>query len=44
VDDAREVDVLRTADGEITYQRCSRGHHQVRHGCGRTMEMYGPVV
>jgi Fur family ferric uptake transcriptional regulator len=44
--DAREVDVLRTADGETTYRRCSKGHHHhlVCRGCGRTVEVDGPAV
>ena len=44
--DAEEVDVLRTADGETAYRRCSRGHHHhlvCRH-CGRTVEVDGPAV
>jgi Fur family ferric uptake transcriptional regulator len=44
--EADEVDVLRTADGEAVYRRCSRGHHHhlvCRH-CGRTVEVEGPAV
>lgn len=44
--DAGEVDVLRTAEGEAAYRRCSRGHHHhlvCRH-CGRTVEVEGPAV
>jgi Fur family ferric uptake transcriptional regulator len=44
--EAGEVDVLRTADGEAVYRRCSRGHHHhlvCRH-CGRTVEVDGPAV
>lgn len=44
--DAHEVDVLRTADGESAYRRCSSGHHHhlvCRH-CGRTVEVDGPAV
>jgi Fur family ferric uptake transcriptional regulator len=36
-----EVDVLRTADGEAVYRRCSSGHHHhliCRH-CRRTVEV-----
>jgi Fur family ferric uptake transcriptional regulator len=44
--DAHEVDVLRTADGETAYRRCSRGHHHhlVCRSCGRTVEVDGPAV
>ena len=44
--DAQEVDVLRTADGETAYRRCSRGHHHhlVCRSCGRTVEVDGPAV
>lgn len=44
--DAGEVDVLRTADGEAVYRRCSSGHHHhlVCRGCGRTVEVEGPAV
>ncbi len=40
------VDVLRTADGEAVYRRCSRGHHHhlVCRECGRTVEVEGPAV
>jgi Fur family ferric uptake transcriptional regulator len=44
--DADQVDVLRTADGEAAYRRCSVGHHHhlvCRH-CGRTVEVDGPAV
>jgi Fur family ferric uptake transcriptional regulator len=43
---AGEIDVLRTAEGESVYRRCSRGHHHhlvCRH-CGRTVEVDGPAV
>ena len=35
--DSGEVDVLRSGDGEVTYRRCSTGHHHhlVCRGCGR---------
>ncbi|MDP9394535.1 MAG: transcriptional repressor [Actinomycetota bacterium] len=44
--DAGEVDVLRTADGEAVYRRCSSGHHHhlVCRSCGRTVEVEGPTV
>ena len=44
--DSAEVDVLRTADGETGYRRCSSGHHHhlVCRGCGRTVEVDGPAV
>ena len=44
--EAHEVDVLRTADGETAYRRCSRGHHHhlVCRSCGRTVEVEGPAV
>ncbi|MGW7686062.1 Fur family transcriptional regulator [Kribbella sp. NPDC054772] len=44
--DSREVDVLRTADGETAYRRCSQGHHHhlVCRICGRTVEVEGPAV
>ncbi|MCG6493531.1 Fur family transcriptional regulator [Kitasatospora sp. A2-31] len=44
--DAGEVDVLRTADGEAVYRRCSSGHHHhlVCWHCGATVEVEGPAV
>lgn len=44
--DAHEVDVLRRADGEAVYRRCSTGHHHhlVCRTCGRTVEVEGPAV
>jgi Fur family ferric uptake transcriptional regulator len=44
--DSRDVDVLRTADGETAYRRCSKGHHHhlVCRNCGRTVEVEGPAV
>jgi Fur family transcriptional regulator, ferric uptake regulator len=44
--DSHEVDVLRTADGETAYRRCSSGHHHhlVCRNCGRTVEVEGPAV
>ena len=41
-----EVDVLRTADGEAVYRRCSTGHHPhliCRH-CHRTVEIDSSAV
>jgi Fur family ferric uptake transcriptional regulator len=45
--DAGEVDVLRQADGEAVYRRCStvrHHHHLVCRDCGRTVEVDGPAV
>jgi len=44
--DSGEVDVLRNADGEAAYRRCSQGHHHhlVCRRCGRTVEVEGPAV
>lgn len=44
--DSGEVDVLRHADGEAAYRRCSTGHHHhlVCRTCGRTVEVEGPAV
>jgi Fur family ferric uptake transcriptional regulator len=44
--DAHEVDVLRMADGESVYRRCSTGHHHhlVCRDCGRAVEVEGPAV
>jgi Fur family ferric uptake transcriptional regulator len=44
--DSGEVDVLRSGDGEVTYRRCSTGHHHhlVCRMCGRTVEVDGPAV
>lgn len=44
--DADEVDVLRQADGEAVYRRCSTGHHHhlVCRTCGATVEVEGPTV
>lgn len=44
--DSGEVDVLRHADGESVYRRCSTGHHHhlVCRQCGRTVEVEGPAV
>ncbi len=39
-----EVDILRTAEGETAYRRCSSGHHHhlVCRACGRAVEVEGP--
>jgi Fur family ferric uptake transcriptional regulator len=45
--DAGEVDVLRTADGESVYRRCSSDdhhHHLVCRSCGKAVEVEGPAV
>ena len=44
--DHGEVDVLRSADGEASYRRCSGSHHHhlVCRGCGATVEVEGPAV
>ena len=44
--DAGEVDMLRTADGEAIYRRCSTTHHHhlVCRSCGMTVEVDGPAV
>lgn len=44
--DSGEVDVLRNPDGEMSYRRCSGGHHHhlVCRSCGRTVEVSGPAV
>ncbi len=44
--EAREVDLLRTEAGEVTYRRCSGTHHHhlVCRGCGATVEVEGPAV
>jgi Fur family ferric uptake transcriptional regulator len=44
--DTGDVDVIRTADGEAAYRRCSTGHHHhlVCRSCGRTVEVSGPAV
>ena len=41
-----EVDVLRSADGEAVYRRCSDSHHHhlVCRQCGATVEVEGPAV
>ena len=44
---AAEVDVLRSAEGEVVYRRCTSGehhHHLVCRTCGRTVEVAGPAV
>jgi Fur family ferric uptake transcriptional regulator len=44
--DGGDVDVLRSADGEAVYRRCSATHHHhlVCRSCGRTVEIDGPAV
>lgn len=44
--EAGEVDVLRSADGEASYRRCSSTHHHhlICRACGRTEELTGTVV
>ena len=42
-----DVDMMRTADGEAVYRRCSTDrhhHHLVCRACGRTVEVEGPAV
>jgi Fur family ferric uptake transcriptional regulator len=41
-----EVDAIRNVDGEMSYRRCSGGHHHhlVCRNCGRTVEVTGPTV
>ena len=45
VDDG-QLDVLRSADGEAGYRRCSPSHHHhlVCRSCGRTVEVADPPV
>ncbi len=45
VDDG-QLDVLRGADGEAAYRRCSPSHHHhlVCRSCGRTVEVADPPV
>ena len=45
--DAGELDLLRSAEGETVYRRCSseaHHHHLVCRKCGRTVEVEGPDV
>lgn len=45
--DSGQVDVLRTAEGEALYRRCSRRehhHHLICRVCGATVEIDGPTV
>lgn len=39
--EAREVDVLRTPEGELSYRQCSAGHHHhlICRLCGRAVEV-----
>ena len=44
--DAGQVDVIRAADGEARYRRCTPEHHHhlVCRSCGRTLEVDSPAV
>jgi Fur family transcriptional regulator, ferric uptake regulator len=44
--DSGELDSIRNTDGEMSYRRCSGGHHHhlVCRNCGRTVEVTGPTV
>lgn len=45
--DGGEVDVLRTASGELVYRRCAsteHHHHLVCRRCGAAVEIEGPAV
>jgi Fur family ferric uptake transcriptional regulator len=45
--EAGEVDVMRPADGEARYRRCTavdHHHHLVCRSCGLTVEVAGPAV
>lgn len=44
--DEGDVDVLRLADGESAYRRCSEGHHHhlTCRECGRTVEIDGAAA
>lgn len=44
--DHEQVDVIRSADGEAGYRRCSASHHHhlVCRSCGATVEVEGPAV
>jgi Fur family ferric uptake transcriptional regulator len=44
--EAGDVDVLRSANGETVYRRCSTSHHHhlVCRSCGATVEVAGPTV
>ena len=45
--DAGELDVLRTAEGEMLFRACERAehhHHLVCRSCGKTVEIDGPTV
>jgi Fur family ferric uptake transcriptional regulator len=46
LNESREVDMLRTEDGEAVYRRCSDTHHHhlVCRECGATVEIEGPAV
>lgn len=44
--DHDQVDVIRSAEGEASYRRCSGTHHHhlVCRDCGATVEVEGPAV
>ena len=44
--ESREVDMLRSGDGEAIYRRCSDSHHHhlLCRECGATVEVEGPAV
>ncbi|QZY30287.1 Fur family transcriptional regulator [Nocardioides coralli] len=44
--DHDQVDVIRSAEGEASYRRCSGSHHHhlVCRSCGATVEVEGPAV
>lgn len=46
MEEAGEVDMLRTHDGEATYRKCSTGHHHhlVCRNCGAAQEIAADVV
>lgn len=44
---AREIETLRSEDGEVLYRKCEvrqHHHHLVCRRCGRTVEVQGPAV
>lgn len=45
--DAREIETLRSEDGEVLYRKCEvrqHHHHLVCRQCGRAIEVQGPAV
>jgi Fur family ferric uptake transcriptional regulator len=45
--EAREVETLRSEDGEVLYRKCEvrqHHHHLVCRRCGRAIEVQGPAV